>query len=355
MLAAAWRALRRIHLPTLALLVFSLYLFGLAITLMRAGAAAFGPLISQTLSIDHFADAVGFGWLLSYAVMSGSPVAGAALALLDAGALDRLGAYGMIVGSRFGASFVVLLIGLLYVLRGRSRVISLSMGLLSLSVAFTVQLLAIPVGLFLIVSRRLDLLQMTTPAALTGLTERLLEPVATLVSGAIPEWGTFALGLGLMVASFNLFDRCIPDMTLREGGMGTLSQFVYRPWVMFLVGSLVTLVSMSVSISLGLLVPLSQRGLVRRENVIPYIMGANISTFVDTLVAAVLIGNPEAFTVVAVELLSLACAAIVLLILRYDLYERALLHVVEWTTADRTNLILFVTAIVIVPLVLILL
>ena len=82
---------------------------------------------------------------------------------------------------------------------------------------------------------------------------------------------------------------------------------------MFLLGSAVTVVSMSVSVSPGLLVPLSARGYVRRENVIPYIMGANITTFVDTLVASVLMNKPESFTIVLVEMLSVSIVSLIVL------------------------------------------
>ena len=78
-------------------------------------------------------------------------------------------------------------------------------------------------------------------------------------------------------------------------------------------GALITLISMSVSLSLGILVPLSTRGFIRRENVIPYIMGANITTFIDTLLAAVLLDNPPAFTIVLVQMLSISVVSVVLL------------------------------------------
>jgi sodium-dependent phosphate cotransporter len=142
-------------------------------------------------------------------------------------------------------------------------------------------------------------------------------------------------------------------MTLKESGVSAVSQMVYRPWVMFLLGSAVTLISMSVSISLGLLVPLSQRGLVRRENVIPYIMGANISTFIDTAIAALLLGNPTAFSVVMVEMASLFVVAAIILAISYTAYERTLLRFVNWVSANNRNLGAFMLTIFVVPLILI--
>jgi Na+/phosphate symporter len=133
-----------------------------------------------------------------------------------------------------------------------------------------------------------------------------------------------------------------------------MSRLVYRPWVMFALGSVVTLISMSVSVSLGILVPLSNRGFVRRENVIPYIMGANITTFVDTLFAAVLLNNPPAFTVVLVEMVSVTLASMLILIFIYDRYVRWSLTFIEWVTADNRNLLIFMLVILACPLLLLL-
>jgi hypothetical protein len=111
---------------------------------------------------------------------------------------------------------------------------------------------------------------------------------------------------------------------------------------------------MSVSVSLSILVPLSNRGFVRRENVIPYIMGANITTFIDTLLASVLLNNPRAVTVVLAEMLSITIVSIILLLTVYRSYERAALEFVNWVTASNRNLALFLTALFAVPIILML-
>lgn len=336
----------------LPLFVFSLFCFVLAITLMKDGARSLAPLVQQRLHVAGFADALGFGWLASYLVMSGSPVAATAMTFLDQGIVDRFGAYGMIVGSRMGASFIVLFIGFLYVLRGRSRLAGLSMGLLSLAVAWSIQLPAIPVGLSLLASGRLDALQLGGGARLSSLFDVVLDPLSRAFRAHLPAWAIFVAGLALILASFNLLDRCLPEMSLKESQVGGLGRFAYKPWVMFALGSLVTLISMSVSVSLGLLVPLSERGLVRRENVAPYIMGANITTFIDTLLVAVLVQNPAAFTVVLTEMLSLAVVALLVLLIRYSVYERALLRAVDLVLVRRRHLVVFMLGIFVVPLVL---
>jgi sodium-dependent phosphate cotransporter len=143
-------------------------------------------------------------------------------------------------------------------------------------------------------------------------------------------------------------------MKIKESQVGQMSRLVYRPWVMFIMGSFVTLISMSVSVSLGILVPLSERGFIRRENVIPYIMGANITTFIDTLFAAVLLDNPAAFTVVFVEMVSISLVSIIILLFVYRRFERKMLDFVAWVTKDNRNVVLFMFSIFVIPVILML-
>jgi sodium-dependent phosphate cotransporter len=83
-------------------------------------------------------------------------------------------------------------------------------------------------------------------------------------------------------------------------------------------------------------------------------MGANITTFIDTLLAAVLLGNPPAFTVVLVEMLSVTFVSIAILASIYRLYEHSMLNLVRWVTANNRNLAIFMVTIFVVPLILML-
>jgi Na+/phosphate symporter len=349
---AAWR--KRVRFGKIALFTISLFLFILAINFMKEGARGIAPLVRGMFSVTNAANSLGFGWLFAYVIMSGSPVAAAALTFFDAGVVDKLGAFAMITGSRLGASFIVLFIGFIYVLRGRDRANSLSMGLLPLTVTGTTYLAGLIVGAVVLQTRALDGVQLHSGALLSSVMDLIFDPIVKGVAGLLPEWTIFLVGLGIVLVSFNLFDRCLPQMTLKESQVGRVSRVVYRPWVMFTLGAAVTLISMSVSISLSILVPLSNRGFVRRENVIPYIMGANITTFIDTLLAAVLLNNPPAFTVVLVEMFSITLVSVFILATIYRRYERMMLHFVGWVTVSNRNLALFMMTIFLIPIVLML-
>jgi hypothetical protein len=269
--------------------------------------------------------------------------------------IDTAGAFAMITGSRLGASLIVLLVGFVYVLRGRDRTTSLSMGVLSLTVTGTTYLAGLAIGLALLGWGVLDAFQPGSGAVLTSFVELLFDPLTELLLAYVPRWSLFVIGIAVIMVSFSLFDRSLPDLAVKDSRFGRVSAVVYRSWVMFVLGALVTMVSMSVSLSLSLLVPLSDRGLIRRENVIPYIMGANITTFVDTALAAVLLGNPPAFTVVLAEMVSITLVSLAVLLFGYAVYTRGVLRFAGWVTASNRNLAAFVAALFLVPFVLLLL
>ena len=111
---------------------------------------------------------------------------------------------------------------------------------------------------------------------------------------------------------------------------------------------------MSVSVSVSLLVPLSTRGYIRRENAIPYIMGANITTFIDTLVASLFMNNPASLTIVLVEMLSVSSVSLLIMGLMYRPYERQILTLANRITATRRGFSLFMILMVGVPIMLLL-
>lgn len=338
----------------LALAIFSLSLFFFSLILLKEGAKELGPIVRDFLRVDNVLNALGFGWLSAYLVMSGSPVATITLTLLDVGALSEFQAFAMINGSRLGASFIVLFIGWIYTLRGGEKKTSLSTGLLSLIVTQTTYIPAFLLGLLLLSSGLMDSLQMERAAQVTSIFDQFFDPIVGWLLIYVPRWTLFILGFVLLMVSFTLLDKSLPELHLEESAFSGMARILYRPVVTFFLGAAVTLLTMSVSLSLSILVPLSMRGYVRRENVIPYVMGANITTFIDTLLAAVLLANPLAFTVVLVNMISVAIISLVILLFFYRSYERISLGFTSRLLNRRPWLTFYVIGILILPILLML-
>jgi sodium-dependent phosphate cotransporter len=345
----------RLHLRKITLFVASLFFFILAIQLMKEGAREVSPLIRNRLMVTNPVNSLGLGWLLAYLVLSGSPVAAAALTFFDAGAIDRLGAFTMITGSRLGASFIVLFVGFIYTLRGHERRTSLSTGLLSLTVTWSTYLAGLMIGLQFLTHHTFDFIQLRSGATLNSAVDLVFAPITYRITATLPRWAVFVVGVAVIMVSFSLFDRALPQIRLKRTEFSQAPRLIYRPISMFLLGAAITTVSMSVSVSLSILVPLSARGYIRRENVIPYIMGANITTFIDTLLAAVLLNNPSAVTVVFVEMVSVALVSLFVLLFLFRAYERALVGFVDWVLTSKRHLAVFMFSMFVVPLLLLLL
>jgi Na+/phosphate symporter len=122
---------------------------------------------------------------------------------------------------------------------------------------------------------------------------------------------------------------------------------------MFLAGCAVTMLTLSVSVSLTLLVPLVAKGHVRRANTLPYIAGANITTLIDTLAAAILLGDQDAVRVVVAVTLVVTVWTLFLLVTVYQQLRRILLGIARRVLASNRRLAGFAAVLLLVPLALI--
>jgi Na+/phosphate symporter len=118
---------------------------------------------------------------------------------------------------------------------------------------------------------------------------------------------------------------------------------------MFLIGLAVTAVTLSVSVSLSLLVPLAAKGYVRRENVCPYILGANITTFIDTLFAGALVGHADAVRIVAVLMTCVSALSLPIVLLAPYRFERLVDRVARRATSSTRAVVAFVAVLFLVP------
>jgi Na+/phosphate symporter len=327
--------------------------FVLALELLKKGAGGIEPLL-HALRVSGVAGSVGFGWIMACLVLSGSPVAAIALTLLASGTLGVRESFAMIGGSRLGASFVVLAIGLLDDLRSRrTEKRSAYIGVAALVATAIVYVPAMALGLLgldagLFAGLRIE------GRDLASLISRVYGPVVDAAAGFLPRLVVFLGGILALLASFRLFDGALPDLQGRESPMTRAGRVAYRPWVMFVIGLLVTSLTLSVSVSLSLLVPLAAKGYLRRENVVPYILGANITTFVDTLFAGALVGHPDAVRVVAIMMASVTALSIPLVLLVPYAFERMVDRIARRATRSAASLAAFTALLLLAPVLLVL-
>jgi hypothetical protein len=329
-----------------------LFLFVLALEFLKTGAGGLKPVLNG-VSADGVLNLLGFGWTGAYAVMSGSPVAAISLSLFAGGTISDVEAFAMINGSRLGASFIVLFVGFLLWLFRRRSADGLYIGVVALLTAFTLWLPVLPVGLLALRSGWFDSVHLSAPGAMTSFIDVIYNPLVDLAADHLHRLIVFAIGVGVLLSAFTIFDRALPNLESASGGrVERIKEWVHHPLAMFILGLLITAVTLSVSISLTLLIPLSLKGYIRRDGIIPYVMGANISTWVDTMFAALLLDSPRAFTIVFTQMAVGAAVSLLVLIFFYRPYSRVILAVAHRVTQRRWEFAAFLGAIFLVPLVL---
>jgi solute carrier family 34 (sodium-dependent phosphate cotransporter) len=348
----------------LLLFLPALFLFILAVQLMKEGAAAVGPQIEGQFPFANGISTLGAGWLGAYFVLSGSPVAATAISLFGAGTLTKLQAFTMLSGSRLGASFIVLLTGFLYSMKhtkatiasgagdgssNGSRSASIGIGIQAMTMTAIVYLPGMLIGYALIRAGWLDGLDLHAAGKLDAVLGKLWGPIVDVTAANVPGWSLFLIGLGAILVSFNLIDRVLPQVSSAATATKRAA-WLKHPWTMFFLGCIVATLTLSVSVALTVLVPLAAKGLVKREEALPYIMGANITTLADTLVVAMLQPTPDAAQVVLAEAIGVTIVSLLILAFVYKPVQRSVLRLDDYLVSSNRRLAVFVGALFLMPI-----
>jgi len=331
--------------------VGGVFLFILALELLKSGAAGIEPILNG-VNADGVHNFLGFGWIGAYLVMSGSPVAAIGLSLFAGETISDLEALAILNGSRLGASFIVLAVGFVMYASHRRTADGLYIGVVALLTAFTLWLPVLPLGVLALESGWFDSIELSRPAFVTSFVGAAYDPIVDPITDNVTGLVVFAGGIGLLLVAFAVFDRALPNLEQPSLRVERIKDWLHNPIAMFAIGLLLTVLTLSVSISLTLLIPLSLKGYIRRSGIIPYVMGANISTWVDTMVAALLLDAPHAFTIVFVQMIAGAILSVTVLLFAYKPYSKAVLGLATRITHTKRSFALFMGAIFFVPLVL---
>jgi hypothetical protein len=264
----------------------------------------------------------------------------------------------MLVGSRLGAAFVVLVVGTVYALRADAdrRRTPISVGVLALAMTAIVYIPGGIAGGLVLESGVLDGLTLTPPAVIFDLIDGVTAPVLQAIESIVPPDNPiggavlFGLGLGCLLVSFGLVDRLLPSLESARGD--ERARWYVGPWTMFGIGLVVALATLSVAVALSLLVPLVAKGYVRREQTLPYIAGANITTLADTLVVAILLDSDVAPRLVLALVIGITTWTLLLLVFAGQPVRRIVFGFQGVVLRSPARLAAFVVVLVVIPILL---
>lgn len=341
LLGAAWWTAR---------FLLALFLFVGALQVMKMGAGALSILNNDGFLVRNAGATFGLGWLGALFVLSGSPVAASALTLVAAGSVSEAEGFTMLSGSRLGAAFVVLLVAVIYALRGGSgnRMAPVSTAVIALSATALIYAPGALLGYAMLNWSPFRGLELHFPARFGDLIDGIYGGLIDRVE-SLPAALLFLAGLGVLLIAFKLLDTVVPEFTHEQVESSRLG-WLKKKWPMFGLGCLVALVAMSVSVALTVLVPLVAKGYVKRENILPYIIGANITTLGDTLLAAFLLDSPAAVRIVVAGILGTSVVSVILLAFFYPQIRTGVWRFQRQVVKSKARLALFTGALFLAPI-----
>ncbi|KAB1190518.1 sodium:phosphate symporter [Haloferax sp. MBLA0076] len=343
--------------PLVGAATVSLFLFLFAIQLLGAATAAAAAPLEQFFRqyVAGSAQALGASWLATYVLTNGSVVAALSVSLFKTEVLTASQLFLMLAGSRLGGAAIVLLIGTLdYFQKQRySFSDSTRLGILTFLLSHSIYLPATALGYLL-----LPRLQ-TRFESVGNRIELSFQPLAAFdpATGAVVD--TVGVGLSLVVAvlvlfgSLMLFDRVLKRIDTEWLRKRFFRRFQHK-WTSFGLGILITGVTTSVAFSLGVVVPLYNRDYIKRQEIVPYVLGANIGTFFDTIVIAVLLESPQGVAIV-LSLVAVGTVITVGTLVLFSTYFQTVETIQTRIITDRRYLTGFLISLVVFPILLVLL
>ncbi|HET7481702.1 MAG TPA: hypothetical protein VFK89_02455 [Actinomycetota bacterium] len=352
---AVERATARVPARLWRILKFAVALFFLvgALQLMKTGAAALDVLNGGGLLVRNAGATFGLGWLGALVVLSGAPVIATGLALVAAGSISEVQGFTMMAGARLGAAFVVLVVAVVYALRGGEgeRFKPVSTAIMALATTAVIYVPGTFLGLLVLRLPAFRSISISFPHGFSDLLDIVYGGIVDRVSGWPPVL-VFLGGLAILVGSFKLLDAAIPE--LNEDSLGSRrAGWLRRKWPMFGLGCLVAMATMSVSVALTVLVPLVAKKSVKREDIVPYIMGANVGTLGDKLLPALALDSPAAIRIVLAGIVTTLALSVIALTFLYPQIRTLVFRTQRQILKSKTRLAAFTGALVAVPLLII--
>ncbi|XGI83492.1 sodium:phosphate symporter [Halorutilales archaeon Cl-col2-1] len=337
-----------VSLGTVALFVFSVQLLG-------GATQSLAPVIESILEevVTGDGSALGLGWIASYLIANGSVVAAVAVSFVSVDLLTPSQTYLMVAGSRLGGAGIVMVIGGVDYLLDRQHPFgeSVSLGSLSFVLTYSVYLPATVLG-YLGKDSLYPVFETGVSSGYAYLGGGLsVSPFRYLIRLSLEFFGGFAsavLAVFLLFGSLRILDSLSETIDINLFRKNYLDHLRNR-WLWLLFGLIVTAVTASVAFSIGITVPFYNRGYVKRKEMVPYILGANISTLFDTFVASLALTSPKGTTVI-VYLFAVSTVVTVGILVFYDSYYAGVEYVHDRLVEDTRFLAGFLVVILGLPL-----
>lgn len=290
-------------------------------------------------------------YLMTEISMSWSPIAWAFISLWETIHIGITNLAAIIMGTRGGINSFLLITGLLMLFKWKSLRRSLGITVIQFFVTLSVTLFA---AIFLFPLLKMNF---TTQLAhfvsnwfiFNSALEKLISPIANIIKTNISQsFFIVILGLFFMIGGLFLFDKSFSFLKEKEN-KEILKKFE-SPKTAFLSGFIITALTMSLSISVTILLPLYIRKLIDRKLLIAYILWANISTLFDTLFLWVITKSTIGIQVIISFLIAVTFSVWIYLLF-FKLYRKTIEKMTDNILKNKYRFLVFTIIIMLIPII----
>lgn len=335
----------------------SILLFVFGLQLLGESTQALAETLKGVVQIFVTNDfsALGAGWLLAYLVLNGATSGAIGIAFFESGLITPEMVYMFISGSRLGATFIVVFIGLLEYFQGKSDDIrdACSIGVLQFLTTYVVYIPAVAIGYLALKMLDLSFLEVQAPAAFNYGLDLIFGPFTSFLSNILPSSLLFLLSIAVLLVSLKIFDRSFKGIGEDKFRSKYLRFQMSSKWVSFGIGALITLLSTSVALSVGIIVPMYNKGYFKRKEIIPYLMGANLTTMISNIMAAAVIGSEVAMKAALILTATIFLVTFVVLFFYQKIYA-LIQKIFNSLMLEDRYLIAFTASLLLMPVILLL-
>lgn len=326
----------------------SIYFFVSAIILIKSSAKLMGVALAEkiVLLIRDTTSAVFSGWIITAMLHSSGAFDSIVVAFTSSGVMPLSLAVAAIIGAEMGTTVTPFLISVIERMKGKRESeagfnVAMSHVLYNLVTLMIFYPLELFLGLFTSVAMQGSNIFVRMPwlKAVPDILD-IVTPWVDPLLEHIPPWSGIVLGAILLLVALGAVEKYMTAIFSMPRSWNLIRSTFTRPGRAFVAGFLFTVLVPSTTVMVSLLVPLATSGVIRAEYyILPYILGANIGTVFDVMVAALATGDPVSLGVWLVHLsINLAGALIFMPLLKpFAAFTRKVAHFVS--ASPRVTLI----------------
>ncbi len=291
--------------------IVAIYFFVSAIVLIKSSAKIMGFALAEKiiLLIRDTTSAVFAGWISTALIHSSGAFDSIVVAFVSSDVMPLSLAVAAIIGAEIGTTVTPFLISVWERIKGQGESeaafnVTLSHVLYNL----TTLMLFYPLELFFGVFTKIAefggkiFVRATWLNAAPDILD-VLTPWVDPLLDAVPPWVGVILGALVLIFALAAVEKYMTAIFSMPRSWNLIRSTFMRPKRAFIAGFLFTVLVPSTTVMVSLLVPLAASGVIRADYyILPYILGANIGTVFDVMIAALATGDPISLGVWLVHL-----------------------------------------------------